>query len=444
MMGWYRRWSGCGPATPAARTVRAALFLAALLLLLATPQGAWAQESPDAPADPAQGGQTVYFPIAARTPLPVPLWPAVGTTDVSPNAWLAWGFDPTGLPPALAEGIRYDVLLGQGDATPWQVVATNLEQPVAALFGLALGTDHTWQVRVRSAGGLSVLGPIWRFTTLDGAPPATDEAAATMLTIPEGEFQMGCDPQNTGGYGCREREVPLHTVRLDGYRIDQYETTNRQYRACVQAGACNPPLSSQSLDRGSYYDNSAYDFYPVLYVSWWDAKEYCEWADKRLPTEAEWEKAARGPIDTRPWPWGWADITCSLANYTETRRLPWRPCVGDTDVVGSQPMGASPYGAMDMAGNAFEWVWDLYDPSYYQWTGLENPAGPDGDRDPDSEPSFVLRGGSYRPDWFYPRAFNRHWGHHGDRASANDSPYFRNNQGGFRCAADLETAASSE
>jgi formylglycine-generating enzyme required for sulfatase activity len=205
-------------------------------------------------------------------------------------------------------------------------------------------------------------------------PPAVAEAGqvwvsptdgAEMAYVPAGEFIMGSDE---GG----SDERPVHTVYLDAFYIDKTEVTNAQYRKCVEAGGCDTPVKT------TYYDNADYSQHPVVYVSWNDADDYCRWAGKRLPTEAEWEKAARG-TDGRTYPWG-EGIDCDHAQYGG--------CGGGTAPVGSKPKGASPYSALDMAGNVWEWVADWYDSDYYSQSPGRNPPGPD------SGVGRVLRGGS--------------------------------------------------
>jgi len=205
--------------------------------------------------------------------------------------------------------------------------------------------------------------------------PTVVSAPEGMVFVPAGEFIMG-SPEGEGD----DDEHPQRTVYLDAFYIGKYEVTNAEYKECVDAGACDPPSLNSSNTRDSYYGNPEYDNYPVIYVSWYDAQAYCDWKGVRLPTEAEWEKAARG-TDGREYPWGNEAPDETKLNYDQN--------IGDTTEVGSYPDGASPYGAMDMAGNVYEWVADWYDPDYYRKAPDRNPQGPD------SGDSRVLRGGSW-------------------------------------------------
>lgn len=214
-----------------------------------------------------------------------------------------------------------------------------------------------------------------------------DEEPITRVTAPfgmvyvrNGYFPMGCDPAHNGGYECQDSELPLHNVYLDAFFIDKYEVTNAAYKKCVNAGKCPLPQSLASYTRPYYYLLPQYDYYPVIYVTINDARAYCEFVGKRLPTEAEWEKAARGTI-IRTYPWGDAVPNSDLANYGGN--------VGDTTMVGSYPAGKSIYGAMDMAGNVWEMVNDWYSADYYKVSPDANPTGPS------SGTQTITRGGDF-------------------------------------------------
>jgi len=199
------------------------------------------------------------------------------------------------------------------------------------------------------------------------APPAAvfkELDPVPMVTIPAGKFLMG-NPEGKG----RADEWPQRSVYLEAFAIDQIEVTNQRYMAFVTTtGHRNPP---NPYGTGPLLSANGIEQFPVVQTTWYDAKAYCAWAKKRLPTEAEWEKAARG-TDGRLFPWGNEPATSKRANFDrewEDERTLYP--------VGSLPDGDSPYGVKDMAGNAREWVSDWYDPDYYKHAPDENPLGPD-------------------------------------------------------------------
>ena len=180
--------------------------------------------------------------------------------------------------------------------------------------------------------------------------------------IPVGTFHMG-------GYDIRAApdEFPAHDVTIDAFWMDQLEVTNAMYQLCVNAGVCTLPQNLGTARKTDYFYNIEYKDYPVVYVTWGQANTYCEWADRRLPTEAEWERAGRGD-DLRTFPWGEDKPDERFANFNML--------VTDTSRVGSYPLGASPFGVLDMAGNVAEWTNDFYKYDYYQSSIETNPQGP--------------------------------------------------------------------
>jgi len=199
-----------------------------------------------------------------------------------------------------------------------------------------------------------------------------------MAYVPAGEFLMGSSDADGQ---AQDNEKPQHTVYLDGYWIDRTEVTNSQYRKCVEAQACPEP-------RCWVYGDYNGPGQPVVCVTWDDAQAYAAWVGGRLPTEAEWEKAARG-TDGRIYPWGNSAPDCDKANYAN--------CMNPPAAVGSFPLGVSPYGALDMAGNVWEWVEDWYEDWYYDRSPARNPRGPDAGE------GRVYRGGALGLDDRYVR-----------------------------------------
>jgi formylglycine-generating enzyme required for sulfatase activity len=229
--------------------------------------------------------------------------------------------------------------------------------------------------------------PTSQFDTLnlDIGSTIIGEDGMTLVFVPAGEFTMGSET----GF---DDEKPQHQVYLDAYWIDQTEVTNGMYEKCVQANQCDSPADISSHTRKNYFGNSEFDNYPVMYVSWNDAIAYCEYVNRRLPTEAEWEKAARG-TDGNIYPWGNVDPKANLLNFNGNQ--------GDTTEVGSYPAGESIYGALDMAGNVWEWVNDWYDDKYYSSSPSSNPPGPT------SGDYKVLHGGMWNDDGYDVRSSYR-------------------------------------
>jgi formylglycine-generating enzyme required for sulfatase activity len=333
-----------------------------------------------------------------------------------------WGWGAIALVAALVIGGAIFLAIPDGKPTATPVPVVQATPPTATVTATSTPTEPTARPTVTSipipgtptATWTPVIIVVAETSTPTPTPlPPTDTPVSPtdtptpipppsappsdMVHVPAGEFTMGSDE-------WRDDEKPAHTVYLDAFYIDETEVTNAQYRACVEAGGCDP------LEDTTFYRFGNYAQHPVVSVSWNDADAYCRWAGKRLPTEAEWEKAARG-TDGRTYPWG-ESVDCDHAQYAECEPR------GDMPV-GSKPKGTSPYGALDMAGNVSEWVADWYDSGYYSQSPSSNPRGPD------SGESRVVRGGAWSSKAVHVRSASRF---------PLTAEYQRSYSWGFRCA----------
>ncbi len=299
-------------------------------------------------------------------------------------------------------------------------------------------------------------GPATPTTTVNSS---TSVSPTGMVSVPAGEFQMGltedqyqealttCEASGMSQSNCQDlisNEIPGHTVYLDAFLIDQTEVTQAQFEQFVNDSGYKTDAEKQNLGfvfdfesvkwvgfpetdwknpGGPWTDRNVLGNYPAAQISWNDAAAYCEWAGRRLPTEAEWEKAARG-TDGRLYPWGNQALAANLLNFADkSLKSGWSDNNIDdgyafTSPVGSYPDGASPYGALDMAGNVGEWVADWYGETYYTETATKNPTGPT------SGEFRVLRGGSWLYSGYFARTTSR----------AYDAVTNHYHNVGFRCA----------
>ena len=282
----------------------------------------------------------------------------------------------------------------------------NLGIMVSLALLATCGTPSATPTDLPTTGADSIPAPTASPSLDAGAAQVAAIDGMVLVYIPMGEFLMGSTDSDSNAYAG---ESPQQRIYLDAFWIDQTEVTNTMYARCVQAGACQPSAQTKSYTREAYYGTPQYANYPAIFVTWFDAQAYCQWAGGQLPTEAQWEKAARG-TDGWVYPWGMAEPDRNLLNFNLQ--------VGDTTEVGRYPGGASPYGVLDMAGNAWEWVADWYDPNYYVRSPQRNPTGPDHGL------GRVMKGGSWNVAGRNVRAAVR----------GRRTPDYRYDNVGFRCA----------
>ncbi|MBN2388259.1 MAG: formylglycine-generating enzyme family protein [Anaerolineales bacterium] len=293
---------------------------------------------------------------------------------------------------------------GDSDAEP-----TSMVFPTAAPTATAFTVNPTAETSGDSTAGEERLSPV------DGM---------TQVYIPAGSFRMG----GLDSLGTPDEEPDRQVTISHGFWMDKVEVTNGMYMLCVQAGACEPPRSFASASRDQYFNTDEFNNFPVIAVTWDYARAYCEWAGRRLPTEAEWEYAARG-TDFRIFPWGDDRPDASRANF--------RWLVRDTTPVGSYPAGASPWGILDLSGNVWEWVEDYYVQTFYAMAGSTDPIGPSAAGSNDER--RVIRGGSWQDGEEEIRVSNRGFALAPDHDAnlGSDALYGEaNNKTGFRCVSN--------
>jgi len=249
--------------------------------------------------------------------------------------------------------------------------------------GVVMGMAMVATVASGGTGRAMDVGDVKQAWTPEGKALATERvklpAYDEMVRIPAGTFIMGSDRKSDRN--AYRVELPQRKVFLDAYDIDKYEVTTVQYLKFVLA-TNRPPQVDWKFDGGNFQETMA--AHPIMHVTWYDADEYCRWAGKRLPTEAEWEKAARGDQDARIYPWGDEMAGLSRSNFGRSglsgpvrdrpeRLLLYPPIIS----VFKYENAVSPYGIFQMVGNVAEWVADWYDKDYYKSAPDRNPKGPD-------------------------------------------------------------------
>ena len=260
---------------------------------------------------------------------------------------------------------------------------------VAVFVSLIKNSKYFTQTKTPQTTVPAATQPVFERFYKDVPTEKSEMDGMELVYIAPGDFVMGSNQKKT--VGTEHNDMPEHTVYLDGYWIDKTPITIAMYKKCVDANKCTKPFTNGGGDILTarfllQYNISDFNNYPVVGITWRQATDYCSWARRRLPTEAEWEKAARG-TDGRTYPWGESEPASNLLNANNTSDdgySAWSP-------VGEYLDGASPYRVLDMAGNVQQWTADWYDADYYSNSPLRNPTGPQ----TVLLSQRVLRGGSY-------------------------------------------------
>lgn len=300
-----------------------------------------------------------------------------------------------------------------GPPAPTAIPTRNVEQVVGEMHttitAQAASTSHALLLITATSLSLTANAPTATPTPSPTPEPLTGTSrispmdGMTQFYIPSGEFIMGASSDQST---AEAQEKPQHRVILSGFWMDETEVTRGMYKQCISSGNC-PDISNELASTSGFFD-SKNDDHPMVMLTWEQSKNYCEKNGRRLPSEAEWEKAARG-TNGRTYPWGETPIDGNLALYGKA--------VNGTRPVESFPAGMSPYGLLNMIGNAAEWVYDTYSVDYYATSPFENPLGPD------TADQKVIRGSSWKDDISLVRISRRSF------ASQN----FKDDDLGFRC-----------
>ncbi len=328
-----------------------------------------------------------------------------GTAPLRRPRWMV-------LAPLALAGLALCGLLAWGLATQWPKWAAAWQPTPTSTAAWPTAT------RLAPAAAQPTEAPAVTNTPAATYPAMALQRGADMALIPAGDFRMGCSNCPQG---------PVHTVYLDAFYMDVYEVTNALYQACVEAGECKPPPDVSSQTHNPYYGAAEYASYPLINVSWDEAVQYCAWRGGQLPTEAQWEKAARGGLAGRTYPWGDEAPVCQEGATNGAHFDDGAGCAADTAPVGSY--AANGYGLYDMAGNVWEWTADRYAQDYYsQYPANAWPPNPTG---PENGDLRVYRGGSWALGAGYLPVSGR----------ISEAPGTRYNMLGLRCAARPDAAS---